>query len=67
MIIESASTLGPCGCGAMTKIGEDVRKRLDVMLARWPKSLLAAPPDHPQFEIGPIGVRVQHGPKPPPL
>lgn len=28
-IIEPASTLCPCGCVAMTKIGEDVSKRLD--------------------------------------
>lgn len=34
-IVEPASTLCPCGCGAMTKIGEDVSKRLDVMPAQW--------------------------------
>ncbi|UGY12333.1 IS66 family transposase zinc-finger binding domain-containing protein [Bradyrhizobium sp. 6(2017)] len=34
-IIELASTLCPCGCGAMTKIGEDVSKRLDVIPAQW--------------------------------
>lgn len=34
-IIEPASTLCPCGCGAMTKIGEDVSKRLDVISAQW--------------------------------
>ena len=34
-IIEPASTLCPCGCGAMTKIGEDVSKRLDVIPAQW--------------------------------
>src|SRR6478736_7710380 len=33
-IIEPASTLCPCGCGAMTKIGEDVSKRLDVIPAQ---------------------------------
>ena len=39
-IIEPASTLCPCGCGAMTKIGEDVSKRLDVIPAQW-----RAPPE----------------------
>src|SRR6202012_1681291 len=34
-IIEPASTLCPCGCGAMTKIGEDVSQRLDVIPAQW--------------------------------
>ncbi|MGY3238034.1 transposase [Bradyrhizobium sp. USDA 4472] len=34
-IIEPASTHCPCGCGAMTKIGEDVSKRLDVIPAQW--------------------------------
>lgn len=34
-IIDPASTLRPCGCGAMTKIGEDVSKRLDVIPAQW--------------------------------
>lgn len=34
-IIELASTLCPCSCGAMTKIGEDVSKRLDVIPAQW--------------------------------
>ncbi|MGY4281317.1 transposase [Bradyrhizobium sp. LM2.7] len=34
-IIEPATTLCPCGCGAMTKIGEDVSKRLDVIPAQW--------------------------------
>lgn len=34
-IIEPASTLCPCGCGTMTKIGEDVSKRLDVIPAQW--------------------------------
>ena len=34
-IIEPASTLCRRGCGAMTKIGEDVSKRLDVIPAQW--------------------------------
>ena len=34
-IIEPASMLCPCGCGAMTKIGEDVSQRLDVIPAQW--------------------------------
>lgn len=34
-IIEPASMLCPCGCGAMTKIGEDVSERLDVIPAQW--------------------------------
>ncbi|MGY3146510.1 transposase [Bradyrhizobium sp. USDA 3397] len=34
-IIEPASTLYPCGCGAMTKIGKDVSKRLGVIPAKW--------------------------------
>ncbi|WP_354037399.1 IS66 family transposase [Bradyrhizobium sp. S3.2.6] len=34
-IIKPASTLCPRGCGAMTKIGEDVSKRLDVIPAQW--------------------------------
>lgn len=33
-IIEPASTLCPCGCGEMTKIGEDVSERLDVVPAQ---------------------------------
>jgi transposase len=33
-IIEPKSTLCPCGCGAMTKIGEDVSERLDVIPAQ---------------------------------
>ena len=34
-IIEPTNTLCPCGCGAMTKIGEDVSERLDVIPAQW--------------------------------
>src|SRR5512134_2734236 len=33
-IIEPASTLCPCGCGEMAKIGEDVSERLDVIPAQ---------------------------------
>ena len=33
-IIEPASRLCPCGCGEMTKIGEDVSERLDVVPAQ---------------------------------
>ena len=33
-IIEPESTLCPCGCGEMTKIGEDVSERLDVIPAQ---------------------------------
>jgi len=33
-VIEPASRLCPCGCGAMTKIGEDVSERLDVVPAQ---------------------------------
>ncbi len=33
-VIEPASRLCPCGCGEMTKIGEDVSERLDVVPAR---------------------------------
>lgn len=33
-IIEPDSTLCPCGCGEMTKIGEDVSERLDVIPAQ---------------------------------
>jgi transposase len=33
-VIEPASTLCPCGCGEMTKIGEDVSERLDVVPAQ---------------------------------
>jgi transposase len=33
-IIGPASTLCPCGCGEMTKIGEDVSERLDVVPAQ---------------------------------
>ena len=33
-IIEPASTLCPCGCGAMTRIGEDVSERLDLIPAQ---------------------------------
>src|SRR5207253_8959862 len=33
-IIEPKSTLCPCGCGEMAKIGEDVRERLDVIPAQ---------------------------------
>ena len=34
-VIEPASTLCPCGCGAMTKIGEDRSERLDIVPARF--------------------------------
>lgn len=30
-VIEPESTLCPCGCGEMTKIGEDVSERLDIV------------------------------------
>ena len=33
-VIEPASTLCPCGCGEMAKIGEDVSERLDVIPAQ---------------------------------
>ena len=33
-VIEPASTHCPCGCGEMTKIGEDVTERLDVIPAQ---------------------------------
>ncbi|MDR2880508.1 MAG: IS66 family transposase, partial [Azoarcus sp.] len=33
-IIEPKSTLCPCGCGEMTKIGEDVSERLDLVPAQ---------------------------------
>ncbi|MCP3397200.1 transposase [Bradyrhizobium sp. CCGB20] len=34
-ILEPASMFCPCGCGAMTKTGEDVSKCLDVTAAEW--------------------------------
>lgn len=34
-VIEPASTLCPCGCGEMAKIGEDVSERLDVIPAQF--------------------------------
>jgi transposase len=33
-VIEPASTLCPCGCGEMAKIGEDVAQRLDIVPAQ---------------------------------
>jgi transposase len=33
-VIEPASTLCPCGCGEMARIGEDVSERLDVVPAQ---------------------------------
>ena len=33
-VIEPESTLCPCGCGEMTKIGEDVSERLDILPAQ---------------------------------
>ena len=33
-VIEPASTMCPCGCGPMTRIGEDVAERLDVIPAQ---------------------------------
>ncbi len=33
-VIEPASTLCPCGCGQMAKIGEDVSERLDIVPAQ---------------------------------
>ncbi len=33
-VIEPESTLCPCGCGEMTKIGEDVSERLDIVPAQ---------------------------------
>ena len=34
-VVEPASTLCPCGCGEMAKIGEDVSERLDVIPAQF--------------------------------
>ena len=34
-VIEPDSTLCPCGCGEMTKIGEDRSERLDIVPARF--------------------------------
>ena len=34
-VIEPDSTLCPCGCGEMAKIGEDVSERLDVVPAQF--------------------------------
>ena len=34
-VIEPASTLCPCGCGEMAKIGEDMSERLDVIPAQF--------------------------------
>jgi transposase len=34
-VIEPASTMCPCGCGEMAKIGEDVSERLDVIPAQF--------------------------------
>lgn len=34
-VIEPASTLCPCGCGPMARIGEDVAERLDVVPAQF--------------------------------
>jgi transposase len=34
-VIEPVSTTCPCGCGPMTKIGEDVSERLDVIPAQF--------------------------------
>lgn len=34
-IIEPASTLCPCGCGEMARIGEDISERLDVIPAQF--------------------------------
>ena len=34
-VIETASTLCPCGCGEMAKIGEDRGERLDIEPARF--------------------------------
>ena len=34
-VIEPASTLCPCGCGEMAKIGEDRSERLDIVPARF--------------------------------
>lgn len=33
-VIEPASTLCPCGCGQMAKIGEDISERLDIVPAQ---------------------------------
>ena len=48
-VIEPLSTLCPCGCGEMAKIGEDVSERLDlvpaqlrVLVTRRPRLTLAA-------------------------
>ncbi len=34
-VIEPDSTLCPCGCGEMVRIGEDVSERLDVIPAQF--------------------------------
>ncbi|KYK50355.1 hypothetical protein A1D31_39095 [Bradyrhizobium liaoningense] len=62
LIIESASTLCRCGCAR----SKDADKRLDVIPVQWPE-VSPVLPDHPQFKIVPIGLRVQHGSKLPAL
>src|SRR5947208_7940185 len=52
-IIEPASTLCPCGCGAMTKIGEDVSKRLDVIPGAMARAGHAPPEIHLSPLLGP--------------
>ncbi|WP_246774260.1 IS66 family transposase zinc-finger binding domain-containing protein [Bradyrhizobium diazoefficiens] len=58
-IIEPASTLCPCGCGAMTKIGEDVSKRLDVIPAQW--RVHAPPETHLSPLLGPCRAGARPG------
>ena len=48
-VIEPESTLCPCGCGEMAKVGEDRTERLDIVPARlrvlvtiWPKYICRA-------------------------
>ena len=49
-VIEPASTLCPCGCGEMAKIGEDVSERLDVV----PGAVAGAGDAPPEIRLPPL-------------
>ena len=58
-IIEPKSTLCPCGCGEMSKIGEDVSERLDVIPIRVRMGLHTGTPT--LTSEGYVGVDVHRG------
>ena len=57
-VIEPASTLCPCGCGEMARIGEDVSERLDIV----PAQLRVLVTRRPRYACPPLFGRGGSGP-----